>query len=118
MKRNIKKELLCMLIGHKLRRSEPLNCDICDRCDNLFNTKPPEWAMPFLNEMVRLEEEAREKQGKSQEQIKAEQEARKLNRAPLFEVMEVPPEERTESENQWVREYMEGRNVYFKNLEK
>jgi hypothetical protein len=55
-----------------------------------------------------------ESKSKSQQQIAQEQAARKANRAPLYEVMEVPEEERTESENEWVKSFTEGRQEWMR----
>lgn len=49
-----------------------------------------------------------------QKEILAAQQARRENRAPLIEVINIPEEERSESENKWVKDYLEGRERWLK----
>jgi hypothetical protein len=84
--------VLCKVLGHRWVSDYPLDAIRCYRCgvfqQNLYHRM-------------------------KQKRILAAQKARQENSAMLYEVMAVPEDERTESENQWVREYLEGRERYF-----
>jgi hypothetical protein len=92
--------------GRNQQRSpENEDTELRAKCDETLNSEALDWARPYLEARSQLDEAARKRENSRQREkrILSAQQARKERRAPMFEIMAIPEDERSESENEAVK---------------